>query len=150
VQSVVFNIFPGTNKCGVSSCMILYEYKCYRISLMMQDGMIRKETYLNDNCLTELRRIIESSEILKEDDQVIAIILLSVIISIAHLTHCIQLWPEPDEVGRQVLVVNRRQHGQQPLLATRPLTSHCNTLFVFSLSLSPSFFTASPPPPPPP
>jgi hypothetical protein len=35
-----------------------------------QDGMIRKEAFLNDNCLTELRRIIESSEILKEDDQV--------------------------------------------------------------------------------
>ena len=32
--------------------------------------MIRKEAFLNDNCLTELRRIIESSEILKEDDQV--------------------------------------------------------------------------------
>ncbi len=35
-----------------------------------QDGMIRKEAFLNDNCLIELRRIIESSEILKEDDQV--------------------------------------------------------------------------------
>jgi hypothetical protein len=38
--------------------------------------MIRKETYLNDNCLTELRRIIESSEILKEDDQVSPIVSL--------------------------------------------------------------------------
>ncbi len=46
--------------------------------------MIRKETYLNDNCLTELRRIIESSEILKEDDQVIAIIVLP--LSASHIS----------------------------------------------------------------
>ncbi len=32
--------------------------------------MIRKETFLNDNCLTELRRIITSSEIMMEDDNV--------------------------------------------------------------------------------
>ena len=35
-----------------------------------QDGMIRKEAFLNENCLTELRRIIESSEIMREDDNV--------------------------------------------------------------------------------
>jgi hypothetical protein len=38
--------------------------------------MIRKEAFLNDTCLTELRRIIEGSEILREDDQVLCIGLL--------------------------------------------------------------------------
>ncbi len=52
--------------------------------MMKQDGMIRKETYLNDNCLTELRRIIESSEILKEDDQVSPI--TSLILSASHIS----------------------------------------------------------------
>lgn len=59
-------------------------------SLYKQDGMIRKEAYLNDNCLTELRRIIETSQIMREDDN---------------------LWPEPDENGRQELeVVMGDQH----------------------------------------
>jgi hypothetical protein len=108
--------------------------------------MIRKETYLNDNCLTELRRIIESSEILKEDDQVIAIILMSVIISIAHLTHCIQLWPEPDEVGRQVLVVNTTATSAAttaPDTSTDITLQHTLRLLSFSIPL---FFHLPPPP----
>ena len=43
--------------------------------------MIRKEAYVHKAVLEELQRIIEDSEILKEDDT---------------------LWPNPDRVGRQV------------------------------------------------
>merc|ERR1712131_514963 len=48
------------------------------------DTMIRKEAYVNRCVLSELKRIIEDSEILKEDDN---------------------LWPRPDRVGRQELEV---------------------------------------------
>mmetsp|Transcript_16256 Transcript_16256/g.26815 ORF Transcript_16256/g.26815 Transcript_16256/m.26815 type:complete len:152 (+) Transcript_16256:679-1134(+) len=54
------------------------------------DVMIRKEVYINECVLKELRRIIEDSEVMKEDDN---------------------NWPEPDRVGRQELeVVMDNQH----------------------------------------
>jgi len=49
-----------------------------------KDTMIRKEVNVNEGVVKELRRIIEDSEILKEDDK---------------------LWPEPDRVGRQELEI---------------------------------------------
>ena len=48
------------------------------------DTMIRKETYVNESVMAELKRIIEDSEVMKEDDS---------------------NWPEPDRVGRQELEV---------------------------------------------
>ena len=45
------------------------------------DTMIRKEAYVHKAVLEELQRVIEDSEIMKEDDT---------------------LWPKPDRVGRQV------------------------------------------------
>jgi len=49
-----------------------------------KDHMIRKEVYVGDAVLKELRRIIEDSDILKEDDS---------------------KWPPPNAVGRQELEV---------------------------------------------
>eukprot|EP00741_Cyanophora_paradoxa_P006128 tig00000944_g5943.t1 len=46
--------------------------------------MIRKEVYVNEVVVKELRRIIEDSEIMKEDDN---------------------NWPQPDRVGRQELEI---------------------------------------------
>eukprot|EP01043_Picozoa_sp_COSAG02_P083144 COSAG02_NODE_21225_length_797_cov_1.348138_1_plen_88_part_01 len=46
--------------------------------------MIRKETYVNESVMAELKRIIDDSEVMKEDDS---------------------NWPEPDRVGRQELEV---------------------------------------------
>eukprot|EP01121_Diplochlamys_sp_Union-15-3_P008027 TRINITY_DN2099_c0_g2_i1.p1 TRINITY_DN2099_c0_g2~~TRINITY_DN2099_c0_g2_i1.p1 ORF type:complete len:164 (+),score=31.07 TRINITY_DN2099_c0_g2_i1:47-493(+) len=52
--------------------------------------MIRKEVYVNQCILTELKRIIEDSEIMKEDDNV---------------------WPHPDKVGKQELeIVLNNEH----------------------------------------
>mmetsp|Transcript_11464 Transcript_11464/g.15912 ORF Transcript_11464/g.15912 Transcript_11464/m.15912 type:complete len:150 (+) Transcript_11464:58-507(+) len=48
------------------------------------ETMIRKEVQVSDGVLKELRRIIEESEVLKEDDN---------------------QWPEPDRVGKQELEV---------------------------------------------
>lgn len=48
------------------------------------DTMIRKETYVNESVMAELKRIIEDSEVMKEDDS---------------------NWPESDRVGRQELEV---------------------------------------------
>ncbi|KAI9013109.1 protein mago nashi 2 [Gaertneriomyces semiglobifer] len=48
------------------------------------DSMIRKEVYVSKAMMTELKRIVEESEILKEDDA---------------------LWPVPDRVGRQELEI---------------------------------------------
>ncbi|KAJ3124113.1 hypothetical protein HK098_001382 [Nowakowskiella sp. JEL0407] len=48
------------------------------------DTMIRKEVYVSPAMLNEVRRIVEDSEIMKEDDK---------------------LWPEPDRVGRQELEI---------------------------------------------
>lgn len=48
------------------------------------DTMIRKEVYVSQAVLGELRRILEDSEIMKEDDS---------------------KWPEPDRVGRQELEI---------------------------------------------
>ena len=45
------------------------------------DTMIRKEAYVHGAVMDELRRVIEDSEIMAEDDA---------------------LWPPPDRVGRQV------------------------------------------------
>merc|ERR1711879_144412 len=54
------------------------------------ERMIRKECYVSDSVLKELRRIIDDSEILKEDDN---------------------LWPQPDQVGKQELeVVTESDH----------------------------------------
>lgn len=53
-------------------------------------GMIRKEVYVGQAVLTELRRIIEDSELIREDDK---------------------NWPEPDRNGRQEFeVVLGNQH----------------------------------------
>jgi protein mago nashi len=46
--------------------------------------MIRKEVYVSQTVLDELRRIVEDSEIIQEDDS---------------------NWPEPDEQGRQELEI---------------------------------------------
>eukprot|EP00735_Rhodelphis_limneticus_P006822 TRINITY_DN1926_c0_g1::TRINITY_DN1926_c0_g1_i1::g.22928::m.22928 TRINITY_DN1926_c0_g1::TRINITY_DN1926_c0_g1_i1::g.22928 ORF type:complete len:163 (+),score=41.77,sp/P49030/MGN2_ORYSJ/86.99/2e-91,Mago_nashi/PF02792.9/1.5e-84,DUF3506/PF12014.3/0.079 TRINITY_DN1926_c0_g1_i1:42-491(+) len=48
------------------------------------DTMIRKEVYISEGVFKELRRIIEDSEIMKEDDN---------------------SWPAPDRVGRQELEI---------------------------------------------
>jgi len=48
------------------------------------DTMIRKEAYSHQAVMDELRRIIEDSEIMAEDDA---------------------LWPQPDRVGRQELEI---------------------------------------------
>jgi len=48
------------------------------------DTMIRKEAYVHKAVLEELQRVIEDSEIMKEDDT---------------------LWPKPDRVGRQELEI---------------------------------------------
>ena len=49
-----------------------------------KDTMIRKEVMCNTNVIKELKRIIEDSEVLKEDDS---------------------NWPAPDRVGRQELEI---------------------------------------------
>jgi protein mago nashi len=48
------------------------------------DTMIRKEAYVSPSCLSELRRIVDDAEIMKENDA---------------------LWPAPDRVGRQELEI---------------------------------------------
>eukprot|EP00275_Glaucocystis_incrassata_P001488 EC123092.1.p1 GENE.EC123092.1~~EC123092.1.p1 ORF type:complete len:138 (+),score=27.69 EC123092.1:106-519(+) len=48
------------------------------------DTMIRKEVYVNECVMKELRRVIEDSEIMKEDDS---------------------QWPQPDRIGRQELEI---------------------------------------------
>lgn len=48
------------------------------------DTMIRKEAYVHKAVLEELKRIIEDSEVMQEDDN---------------------LWPSPDRVGRQELEI---------------------------------------------
>eukprot|EP00347_Sterkiella_histriomuscorum_P000245 403376621 len=48
------------------------------------ETLIRKEVYVNDIVLDELKRIIKDSEIIKEDDR---------------------NWPEPDKIGRQELEI---------------------------------------------
>ncbi|TNV78713.1 hypothetical protein FGO68_gene10745 [Halteria grandinella] len=49
-----------------------------------QDTLIRKEVYVNDIVIEEVKRIIKESEITKEDDKD---------------------WPQPDKVGRQELEI---------------------------------------------
>jgi protein mago nashi len=48
------------------------------------DQMIRKEVTVNSVVLDELRRIVEESDIMQEDDK---------------------LWPVPDRIGRQVIYI---------------------------------------------
>jgi len=48
------------------------------------ETMIRKEVHVGESVLQELKRIIEDSEILREDDS---------------------LWPEPDRIGKQELEI---------------------------------------------
>eukprot|EP00656_Telonema_subtile_P029194 TRINITY_DN322_c0_g1_i1.p1 TRINITY_DN322_c0_g1~~TRINITY_DN322_c0_g1_i1.p1 ORF type:complete len:198 (-),score=61.30 TRINITY_DN322_c0_g1_i1:313-906(-) len=48
------------------------------------DRMIRKEMFCNESVLQELKRVVEESEIMKEDDNA---------------------WPRPDRVGRQELEI---------------------------------------------
>uniref|UniRef100_V9IH04 Protein mago nashi 2 n=1 Tax=Apis cerana TaxID=7461 RepID=V9IH04_APICE len=48
------------------------------------DTMIRKEAYVHQCVMEELKRIIQDSEIMQEDDS---------------------LWPQPDRVGRQELEI---------------------------------------------
>lgn len=57
------------------------------------DTMIRKEAYVHKAVLEELKRIIEDSDIMQEDDN---------------------LWPSPDRVGRQELeiVIGEYSHTQ--------------------------------------
>jgi len=55
-----------------------------------KETMIRKQAYVSESVLNELKRIIEDSEILKEDDH---------------------NWPEPDRIGTQELeIVLNDQH----------------------------------------
>ncbi|CAF0772974.1 unnamed protein product [Didymodactylos carnosus] len=49
-----------------------------------KDTLIRKETYVNRSVIEELKRIVNDSDIMKEDDAV---------------------WPPPDRVGRQELEI---------------------------------------------
>jgi protein mago nashi len=49
-----------------------------------KDSMIRKEVYVNKCVIEEVKRVIDDSEIMKEDDK---------------------LWPQPDRVGRQELEI---------------------------------------------
>ncbi|CAF1168115.1 unnamed protein product [Didymodactylos carnosus] len=49
-----------------------------------KDTLIRKETYVNRGVIEELKRIVNDSDIMKEDDAV---------------------WPPPDRVGRQELEI---------------------------------------------
>lgn len=54
------------------------------------DTLIRKEVYVNKPVMEELKRIIDDSEIMKEDDEA---------------------WPAPDRVGRQELeIVLNNEH----------------------------------------
>lgn len=54
------------------------------------DTMIRKEVYVSQSVMDEIKRIIKESEITKEDDN---------------------LWPQPDRVGRQELeIVLDKEH----------------------------------------
>ncbi|CAD5111125.1 DgyrCDS464 [Dimorphilus gyrociliatus] len=54
------------------------------------DTMIRKEAYVGKAVMNELRRIVEDSDIMQDDDN---------------------LWPTPDRVGRQELeIVNGNDH----------------------------------------
>jgi len=48
------------------------------------ETMIRKEVFVSESVLQELKRIIEDSEVLREDDS---------------------LWPEPDRIGKQELEI---------------------------------------------
>nr|XP_054108600.1 protein mago nashi homolog 2-like [Callithrix jacchus] len=56
----------------------------YANSNYKNDVMIRKEAYVHKSVMEELKRIIDVSEITKEDDA---------------------LWPPPDRVGRQELEI---------------------------------------------
>ncbi|CAD8114493.1 unnamed protein product [Paramecium primaurelia] len=49
-----------------------------------QDVLIRKECFVSDSVITEIKRIIEDSEIVKENDS---------------------KWPAPDKIGRQELEI---------------------------------------------
>lgn len=48
------------------------------------DVMIRKEVFCNDSVIEEVKRIIDDSDLMKEDDA---------------------LWPPPDRIGRQELEI---------------------------------------------
>lgn len=54
------------------------------------DTMIRKEAYVHQSVMEELKRIIVDSEIMQEDDS---------------------LWPPPDRVGRQVCVYRESENA---------------------------------------
>ena len=60
--------------------------------------MIRKEAYVHGAVMDELRRVIEDSEIMAEDDA---------------------LWPQPDRVGRQVCIM---------LIRSQYLLTNCQEL----------------------
>jgi protein mago nashi len=53
-------------------------------SYYKQEAIIRKEVFVNDGVLQELKKIIEDSTVLKQDDS---------------------KWPEPDRVGKQELEI---------------------------------------------
>ncbi|KAM3914297.1 protein mago nashi homolog isoform 1-T1 [Leptodactylus fuscus] len=61
------------------------------------DVMIRKEAYVHKSVMEELKRIIDDSEITKEDDA---------------------LWPPPDRVGRQVKFKSGVLNGDGPTLCS--------------------------------
>lgn len=66
------------------------------------DTLIRKEVYVNDIIIDEVKRIIKESEITKEDDK---------------------NWPQPDKVGRQELEIVL---GNEHISFTVRLTSCIN------------------------
>ena len=68
------------------------------------DTMIRKEVYLNEIVMGELKRIVLESEIMREDDRV---------------------WPMPDKIGRQELeIIFGNEHIR---FTVRPCSCSCMT-----------------------
>ena len=55
------------------------------------DTMIRKEAFVHAAVMDELKRVIEDSEIMAEDDA---------------------LWPQPDRVGRQVNIISQSESSK--------------------------------------
>jgi protein mago nashi len=64
------------------------------------DTMIRKEAYVHKSVIEELKRIIDESEVMQEDDA---------------------LWPPPDRVGRQVMQLLKRDDNKCTKTLITPL-----------------------------
>ena len=73
------------------------------------DTMIRKEAYVHKSVIEELKRIIEESEVMQEDDA---------------------LWPPPDRVGRQVPHIRLIVLKHHLLIAILTSTSFENLILI--------------------